>query len=75
MAGVRFLADASNVSVLHSVKTGPEAHLTPYSVGTGALSLGYSGRDVKLNTQLQVVPRSRMMYFHFRIHLHVLALN
>jgi hypothetical protein len=43
----------------------------------GALSRGLSGRDVKLTTHLQLVPRSRNvdLYIHSPICLHGVMLN
>jgi hypothetical protein len=47
-------------SLLRVVQTGSGVHPTFYPIGTGGLfPRGLSGRDVKLTTHLQLVPRSR----------------
>jgi hypothetical protein len=45
--------------LLQSVQTGSGPH-TVSSVGTGVLSRGYSGRDVKLTTHFHLIPWLRM---------------
>jgi hypothetical protein len=40
-AGVRFPAEARDLSLLHNLKkTGPGTHPVPYAMGTGDVSLG-----------------------------------
>ena len=47
-------------SFFENVQTGCGAHTASYSVGTGVLPRGYSGRSVKLTAHLHLVPRLRM---------------
>jgi hypothetical protein len=67
--GVRFLVEARDFSLYHSVQTGSRALPAFYQM----VILGYStrsraawGRDVKLTTHLHLVPRLRMVevYLH-----------
>ena len=58
--GVRVPVGASDSSFLQNVQTASGAHPALYSMGSGVLSRGYSGRGVKLTTHLHLVPRLRM---------------
>jgi hypothetical protein len=57
---VRLPVGAGNFSLHHRVQNGSVAHPASYTMDVpGALSLGYSGRGVKLTTHLHLVPRSK----------------
>jgi hypothetical protein len=51
--GARFFA---------AVQTGPGAHPASYTMGTGSLPRGYSGRGVELTTHPHLVPRLKKEY-------------
>jgi hypothetical protein len=55
--GIRFSARAENFSPRHRVLTGSGAHQPPIQWVPRALSLGRSGRGVKLTTHFHLVPR------------------
>jgi hypothetical protein len=76
-AGVRFPAGARNFSLPHSVKISSGAHPALSAMGTGAPSLGESGRGVRLTTHFHIVPRSSMVELYLRspIRLHGAVLN
>jgi hypothetical protein len=57
---VRFPAAAGNFSLHHRVQNGSGTPQPPIQWVPGALSLGYSGRGMKLTTHIHLVPRSRM---------------
>jgi len=56
---VRISAKARDISILQNVQTDPVAHPGPYSVGTGVLTLGYSGRigvEGRMSAAVLVLP-------------------
>jgi hypothetical protein len=71
---VWFLAGARDVSLLHSIQTGSEAHPASYPMVPGAISSWVKWPG--LATHLRLVPRSRMvgLHFHFLICLHGMVL-
>jgi len=54
-SGIRSLA-GEEIFLLYNVRSGTRAHMAPYSVGTGVLSLGKSSRSVKLTIHLHLPP-------------------
>jgi hypothetical protein len=57
---VRFLAKANVFYLFQDIWTGSVAHLAFYAIGTGCLSLEYSGWVVKLTADLRIIPGIRM---------------
>ena len=60
LSGVGIPAEVRYFSRLRNVHTSSGAHPASYSIPTGVLSRGQSGRGVRLFTHLQLVPRLRM---------------
>jgi hypothetical protein len=54
-------------SLLHDIQTGSGAQLAPYPMNTGGcFPVGKANLGVKLNTHLDIMPRSRMMALYHR---------
>jgi hypothetical protein len=75
--GARSPPGARNFSLLSNVHTGSGAHPAFYTMDTGIVSLGWSGRGVKWTTHLHILLMLRMLepYFYFPITLHGVVLN
>ena len=52
ISGVQIVASVRYFPLLRNVQTSSVAHPASYSIGTGLLSRGESGRGVKLTTHL-----------------------
>jgi hypothetical protein len=76
MSAVRFLAEATDLILLHSVQTGSGAHPASYLTDTGA-SVPESDRGEMLTIHLHLVQRLRMMelYLHSPIFLPGVVIN
>jgi len=48
------------LSLFQKVQTGSRAYPASYSVGTGVISPGYSGRRLMVTTKLHLAPKLRM---------------
>jgi hypothetical protein len=74
---VRSPVGTRGFSLLNAQTDSGGQHSLVYSGYWELLSCGYSGRGVKLSTQLHLVPRPSMveLYFHSPIHLHGIVLN
>jgi hypothetical protein len=60
--GVRFSTETRDYCLVHKVQTGSDTHPVSYTMGIGGcFQGGYSGRSVKLDTQLYQCERLRIV--------------